>query len=90
MIVEWLLDLADGFVAWFFRLFDGLDVPEWIAGPPAYVYDFFGTLHSLGVWVPWFVMSSVAAVVLTVYGVGFIVKIVKQVLAHVPVFGGAG
>lgn len=90
MIVEWFLDLVSTVIDWFFGLFDGLSVPTWIKSPPGYVHDFFGSFASLGAWVPWAVIGSVVALVLGVYGVGFVVKVVKQILAHVPAFGGAG
>lgn len=90
MIVEWFLDLVQGVVEWFLGLFDSLEVPEWLTTPPPEIYTFFGNMQSMGVWVPWTLMGGVLAAVLSVYVIGFIAKLVKQILAHVPAFGGAG
>lgn len=89
MIVEWFLDLVSIVVDWFFDLFDGFSVPDWMT-PPAELRDFLGSAASMGVWVPWTVMGVVLSSVIGVYLVTFIVKLVKNVAAHIPAFGGAG
>lgn len=90
MIVEWFLDLVEVVVEWFLGLFDGLDIPDWITTPSGDIALFVSNIESMGVWVPWDVMAVVVAGVIGVYVTTFIVKLVKQILAHVPAFGGAG
>ena len=90
MIVEWFLDLVMGFVDWFLGLFDDWELPSIFSSPPSEIYTVVGFVDSLGVWVPWAVITTVVVAVISVYAVMFIIKIVKQILAHVPAFGGAG
>lgn len=90
MIVEWILDLVEGFVTWFLGLFDSLELPEWMTTPPPEVLSFFSMMTSMGVWVPWGVLAAVLGVVLTVYAAAFLIKLIRQILAHVPMFGGSG
>lgn len=90
MIVEWFLDLVIGFVNWFLELFEPLSVPSWLAAPSGDMAAFVSNVSSMGVWVPWGLLASVVASVIGVYVVTFTVKLIKQILAHVPAVGGAG
>lgn len=89
MIVEWLLDLVVQFVQWVMSLFSELALPDW-ASPTSDLATFIGYGASLGAWVPWATMAAVVGSVLLVYVVGFGVKLARQIIAHVPAFGGAG
>lgn len=88
MIIEWLLDLVIGVVDWFFGLFDGWEIPD--LSPPPEIASLLSFLDGMGVWVPWAVIGVSITAVLGVWGVMFLIKIVRQVLAHVPLFGGSG
>lgn len=90
MISEWFLTLMEGVVTWFMSLFEPIELPDWVSSPPADIASFMVNLDSVGVWVPWPIVTTVTLGVVTVYVVLFVVKIVKQVLAHVPAIGGAG
>lgn len=89
MILEYLLDLVLGIVEWFLGLFDDLDIPSWLS-PSGQIQSFISNFASVGVWIPWTVMASVVTAVVATYSITFVVKLVKQILAHVPGFGGAG
>lgn len=90
MIVEWLFDLVATVVDWFFSLFNGLEVPSWLSTPPSDLALFVSNFSSMGVWVPWDILAAVISAVVAAYASLFIVKLVKQVAAHIPGFGGAG
>lgn len=90
MIVEWLLDLVEIVVGWVMGLFDGLEIPDAVSNPTGTFSTLVGQAAGMGVWVPWAVIAGAVVASLGVWLVGFIIKAVKQVLAHVPLFGGAG
>ena len=90
MIIEWLLDLVVGVVDWFLSLFDGFELPDIVTSPSGSISTLAANVQGMGVWVPWGVVAGAVGASLGVWGVMFIVKLVKQVLAHVPGFGGAG
>lgn len=90
MIVEWFLGLIETVVEWFFSLFDGFEIPSAISSPDSAFGELLGNVHGLGVWVPWGVIAAVVGAVLLTWITMFVIKLVKQVLAHVPAFGGAG
>jgi len=90
MIIEWLLDLALSIVEWIFSLFGGIQIPGNIRNPSGALGSLFSQIGSLGVWVPWGVISVCVVSVLGVWGIMFLVKVIRQFIAHVPQFGGAG
>ena len=90
MIVEWFLDLVTTITDWFFSLFDGFEIPEVVSSPTGSISTLAGNVQAMGVWVPWGVIAGAVAAALGVWAVMFIVKLVKQDIAHVPGFGGAG
>lgn len=90
MIVEWFLDLVVTVAEWFFSLFDGFEIPDVVASPTGSIATLAGNVQAMGVWVPWAVVAGAVGASLGVWAVMFVIKLVKQILAHVPAFGGAG
>lgn len=90
MIVEWLLDLVVGIVEWFLGLFDEFDMPTEALSPMSGLSQLAGAVTGMGVWVPWAAIAISVGVVIGFWSVMMFVKIVRQVAAHVPMFGGAG
>lgn len=90
MIVEWLLDLVLGFCEWFLGLFDDFDMPTEALSPMSGLTQLAGAVNGMGVWVPWAAIAVSVSLVIGFWVVMMTVKIVRQVAAHVPLFGGAG
>lgn len=90
MIVEWLFDIVLVIVDWFLALFDDVEIPSEVRSPTSSFSTLAANVSAMGIWVPWSVIAGAVAASLGVYAVMFIIKLVKQVLAHIPLFGGAG
>lgn len=88
MIIEWFLDLVMTVVDWFFSLFEGWELPD--LSPPDELLTLYSVISGSGVWVPWAAIALSVGSVIGVWVVMFIVKVIRQLLAHVPLFGGAG
>lgn len=90
MISEFFLTLAAGFVSWLAGLFG-----EW--QPPAELQDMADSagylvtqFASLGVWVNWPVLIGCVAASVGVWAVVVGIKLIRAVVAHFPMIGGAG
>lgn len=90
MIAEWFFELALLVTDWFLSLFDGFELPLTVTSPSGSIATLAANVYSMGVWVPWVVVAGAVGASIAVWGVMFVVKLVKQVMAHVPGFGGAG
>lgn len=85
MIVEWFLDFIMGTVV---SVFDAI-LPDVANGIPALGSVFEG-VATLNAFLPVTETLGVAAFLLLVQGVMFLVKITQTVVAHIPWVGGAG
>lgn len=90
MITAWLLNLGGTVVSWFVGLFPAWDEPSWLSGFPGVWNGLVGGASGLGAWIPWVIAFSVFGVVLSTYGVMFLVKIAMKLAAFIPFFGGSG
>lgn len=90
MVIDWLLQLVQGFVGWVASLFPPVELPDWLTGMIGSVNDFLGTVDGLGGWFPWPVLATVLATLVTFYAVAFGIKLVRAILAHLPEIGGSG
>jgi len=90
MITEWFLTLASGFMDWFWSLFDGIEIPPWVAGLDDQINGILANVGGLAVWFPWALAIGIAAVTGGTYLVCMVLKYGRAVLSYVPFFGGAG
>ena len=90
MIIEWFLDLVTGFVEWVLGLFDEFDMPVEVLSPASGFTQLAAAVNGMGVWVPWAVVAASVGLVIGFWVVMMTVKIVRQIAAHIPLFGGAG
>lgn len=90
MIIEWLITVAVNFVGWIGSLFPTIEIPGWLSGLDGSVNGWFSQWDGVGVWVDWKFISTVVAVVLSVWAIGFVIKLVRVILGHIPQFGGNG
>lgn len=90
MIVEWLMTVSSGFVDWFASLFPQLELPAELVN----VDDALNTVASygdgMGAFVNWTIVGLIAAVPITVWCAGFLIKIARVLIAHIPFVGGKG
>ena len=90
MIAEFFMSLAAGFVDWLAGLFGEWEPPAALVDMSDSIGYLWGQFASLGVWVDWGVLAACVAAALTTWAVVVGIKLVRAVVAHVPVFGGAG
>lgn len=89
MITEFFIGIGVWIAEFILGLFD-FDLPDFFTEPPTVVQDLGGMVASLGVWVPWGVLSSAVFWVFALWVIFFLVKLVRQLVAHVPQVGGSG
>lgn len=90
MIIEWLLEISAGFLEWVGTLFPPIDLPDWVANPFFGLQEVVEAAAGWGVWVNVPLMAAAVGVTVAVYGVTATVKLVRALIAHVPVIGGNG
>jgi len=90
MIVEWFL----GFCVWVgtfvFGLFPTEDAQATVSGLSGAIATVVSYTSGLGVWIPWALIGAAILFTFTAWAAIFVFKIVRQLLAHVPFFGGTG
>lgn len=90
MIAEWFLQLAAGFVGWLADLFGPWEPPDVLTDPDSGVKSLLEGMAGIGAWVDWGVLALCISVSLGVWAAVFGIKLVRAVLAHVPLVGGSG
>ena len=89
MITEWFIELGLMLAEWLLGLL-AFELPTWFTDSEGLLVDLSAQVGGLGVWIPWSVMTAVALTVIGNWLLVYVVKIVKQLLAHIPQIGGAG
>lgn len=85
-------NVIDLFVMLLMALLDSLpetQVPEWVTSGATFIPQIFQFASSLGVWVPWGLISQVMFGVVAVWLVAFGIKIVRIVISHLTGGGGS-
>lgn len=90
MIINWIIDVALGFVAWLGSLFPVWDIPPALASPGTLVNQVMQSFLGLGAWVDWVVLGAVALAVVGTWVVMFGVKLVMKLVSFLPFVGGSG
>lgn len=90
MIINWIIDVALGFVAWLGSLFPPFELPPALAAPGSLVNQVMGSFVGLGAWVDWLVLGAVATAVVGTWVVMFGVKLIMKLVSFLPFVGGSG
>jgi hypothetical protein len=90
VISEWFITIGIGFAGWVVGLFPEWDVPSEVAGFDDMLNGFIAPFSSLGAWVPWTVIFICVGLAVAAWVIGWGVKAIRAVAAHVPFVGGAG
>lgn len=90
MITEWLIRVGSGFGRWVAGLFPELEIPEQLVNLDDMVNTVLGYGDGLGAFVDWGLIGLIAAIPLTVWAGGLIVKGIRVLVAHIPLIGGKG
>lgn len=90
MIVEFFL----GLVTWIGGLVIGMlpddDSADIVGSSASVIADVVAMGSGVSVWIPWGVAGVCFAFVTTFYVATFTLKIMRQLLAHIPLVGGVG
>lgn len=89
MILEWLSDLWAGICDWFLGMFPTDDAPDWAVQVGTFLGNIASSASGLGVWIPWVLLGSVGAVVLTTWLVLVSVKGIRWLWGLTPFSGGS-
>lgn len=91
MITEWFLALVSGFADWVLSLLPSFTQAEGVIVTPAnWVASFLAGGASLGGWLPWPTIAVAFPIVVGLYISIFLLKILRQLVAHLPQIGGSG
>lgn len=91
MITEFFINLWNAVATWALGLLpDMTDAAGLVVTAQNYLAQVSVGASNLGAFIPWTVVGITLPVVLTLYVGLFILKIVKNLWAFVPFFGGAG
>jgi hypothetical protein len=90
VITEWLLGLA----VWLGQVVLGMmpdtGAEDLVGSASGVVANVVSMGSGITVWFPWGVAAMCGVVTFTAWGLLFVFKIARQLLAHVPQFGGSG
>lgn len=90
MITEWLMSLAVWLGSAVLGMMPESEADSLVRNSSSIVADVAGMASGINVWFPWSVAAICGVSTFTMWGLLFVVKIVRQLLAHVPQFGGSG
>lgn len=89
MITEWLVSIGTSVAVWFVGLFP--ELPEdTMDGATLGISTLAGLVGSMSVWVNWLAVIAQVTLVMGFYFAFLAVKVLRQLFAHVPFFGGSG
>lgn len=88
MVTEWLLQLA----IWLGVFVLGMmpENAELVGNASGVISNIASTAHGISAWFPWHVAGICLVAVYTGWATLFAVKIARQLIAHIPQFGGTG
>lgn len=90
MITSAITGAGMGFAAWIVGLFPGFTPAAWMTTLPQQINDILQNFTGLGVWVDWTAVGIAFTATVTAYVVGFGIKLIRAVAAHIPFIGGSG
>ena len=89
MITEWLLGVGGWLLHTLLSALPVVTVPTWISGSDSAFSTVFSAADSMGVWFPTTLVVSVLTGVLTLWVVGFGIKVVRIVASFFTAGGGS-
>lgn len=89
MITEWLMHIWTGIVEWISSLLPDDDPPAFLTGIGDALGFVVGSAAGLGAWVPWPLMGTVAAIILTLWTVLVSIKGIRWLWGLTPFSGGS-
>lgn len=90
MVTEWLLALATWLGEFVIGLMPDNQAATLVDDGSDVIANVVSMGHGITVWFPWAVIGVCAVATYTAWGALFALKIFRQLLAHVPQFGGTG
>jgi hypothetical protein len=91
VIIEWLIQLGTAFGEWVLgQTPDTSSAANLVFQADNAMRPVFSAAAGLGAWIPWFHIGATIAVVLGFYLLMFALKVLRQLVTHIPLFGGTG
>jgi hypothetical protein len=91
VIVQWFIQLAQGFASWVVSLFPVLDLPDGLVNVDSTINDLFSTWGAgMAPLADWPFVTACVAIPLAVWGSGLLVRAIRALIAHLPYVGGKG
>lgn len=78
------------FVAIGASLFPTFTLPEGLTNVMSNFASFLGDLSGIGAWLPWKLTITCASTVLALWIAGFLAKLLRVAISHIPGIGGKG
>lgn len=89
MITEFIVGAGNTVALWVLGIFPPMNTDAIISASTA--LSTIGTyMGSMSVWVNWLLIATQVGLVLGLWLTFLVLKIIRQLLAHVPFFGGSG
>jgi hypothetical protein len=90
VIVEFFLSIVAFMGSWLVGLLPPDESEDLAASASGIIASVVGNASGISVWFPWAVAGVCALAVTTAWGALFLVKIIRQLATHIPLFGGTG
>lgn len=90
MITEWFVNLYSWFVQWVASVFGPWTPPAELTDASSTLNGILGGFASVGVWIDWGVLGACVLVQIGTWVAVVGIKLIRALLAHFPLFGGAG
>ncbi len=90
MIIEWIVNVGAGFVNWIVSLFPTLELPESLVHLDDTINEILAMGDGLGAFFDWTLIGVLAAIPLTIWVAGLLLRGARVLIAHLPFIGGRG
>lgn len=90
MIVEWLVSVGTGVVAWVVGLIPGWEVPSWLTNADDLLNSIWQLGDGLEPFVDWNLAATVGGACLLLWPICLAIVGVRALISHIPFVGGKG
>lgn len=93
MIIEWILNLAAGFIETVTAPPPGVDeweIPAWVEDFDSFFNTVFAGMDGLSAWIDWPITLAVVSLSVTTWLLFVGLKTVRAIASYLPFFGGSG
>lgn len=90
MVTEWLLGIATWLGELVLGMMPDTGAEDLVSSASGIISNVVSMGSGITIWFPWAVAGMAGLAVYTAWGAMFVLKIVRQLLAHVPQIGGSG